>query len=72
MGLQRLALLLVDEDIGQAAKDMKVGDIRLVPIALPDSVGNVTIESRGGHAIASVHKRRHCMAPEGRRELGLG
>ena len=56
VGLQCLALLLADENVGQAAKDSKVGDIRLAPIALPDCVGNVTIEGRGGHAVASVHK----------------
>lgn len=71
MGLQCLALLLADEDIGQAPKNTEIGHIRLAPIALPACVGDVAIESRGGHAIASVCKRRHSMAPERRRELGL-
>ena len=64
VGLQCLALLLADENVGQATKDSKVGHIWFLSIALPDCVGNVTIESRGGHAIASVHKCRHSVAPE--------
>ena len=64
VGLQRLALLLADKHVSQAAKDPEVGHIRLAPIAFPDSVGNFAIESRGGHAIASVHKGRNSMAPE--------
>ena len=64
VGLQRLALLLANKHIGQAPENSKVGDIRLAPIALPDSVGNVAIEGRGGHAIVGVHKRRNGVAPE--------
>ena len=56
VGLQCFALFLANKHIGQAPENTKVGDIRLAPIALPDCVGNVTIESRGGHAIVSVHK----------------
>ena len=64
VGLQCLALLLANKHIGQAPKNTKVGHIWFLPIALLSSVGNVAIEGRGGHAIASVHKGRHSMAPE--------
>ena len=64
VGLQRLAVLLADEHIGQAAKNAEVGHIRLVPIALPGRVGNAAIKRRGGHAVARVDKGGDGMAPE--------
>ena len=72
VGLQRLAVLLADEHIGQAAKDSKVEHIRLAPIALPGRVGDTTLQCRGGHAVARVDQGGDSMAPEQRRELGLG
>ena len=71
VGLQRLALLLADEHVGQAAKDPEVGHIRLAPIALPGCVGNAAVERTCGHAVACVDKCRDGVAPKRRRELGL-
>ena len=70
--LQRLAILLAHEYVGQAAKNAEVGDIRFAPISLPGSIGDTTLQRGRWHSISSVDEGRDGVAPERRRELRLG
>ena len=72
VGLQRLAILLAHEYVGQAAKNAEVGDIRFAPISLPGSIGDTTLQRGRRHPISSVDEGRDSVAPKRRRELRLG
>ena len=69
VGLQRFAVLLAHEHVGQTAKHPEVGHIRVLFVTLPHSVGDATAQRRCRHAVACMDKGRGSMAPERPREL---
>ena len=52
--LQRLAILLAHEYVGQAAKNAEVRDIWFAPVSLPGSIRDTTLQRGRRHLISSV------------------
>ena len=69
VGAKACSLVLLHMDIGQAAKDTQVGEIRLEP--MPELVGGAVLHRGSGGSVVHMHKAGESMQPEGGRQVGL-
>ena len=65
VGAKACSLVLLHMDIGQAAKDTQVGEIRLEP--MPELVGGAVLHRGSGGSVVHMHKAGESMQPEGGR-----